>query len=248
MQGWYDSAKNNDLTKDDNPHNDGLFSRIGAFLQNPNGYDRVQIAALLRESGAGDYADAYTSDRWDLSKSTSQLDAEAKTAEEKRKREEEINRYKQYVKDTHSAFKSLSDNNFGGTYFTSSGDGLFNMSDSEYESWLNTHTNDKDAYMKNLQESYYKNPFDTKIAGEYLPLAGRFGALKDVTIDGRAYKYDPRTIDRTKNRFVAFDPESGEMRHAFLGDIEEEMQALKRKWRIDNGYEDEADKYTAYSE
>jgi hypothetical protein len=70
MQGWYDSAKSNDLTKDDNPHNDGLFSRIGAFLQNPNGYDRVQIAALLREAGAGDYADAYTSDRWDLSKSS----------------------------------------------------------------------------------------------------------------------------------------------------------------------------------
>jgi hypothetical protein len=70
MQGWYDSAKNNDLTKDDNPHNDGLFSRVGAFLQNPNGYDRVQIAALLREAGAGDYADAYTSDRWDLSKSS----------------------------------------------------------------------------------------------------------------------------------------------------------------------------------
>ena len=117
------------------------------------------------------------------------------------------------------------------------------MSDSEYETWLNTHTNDKDAYMRNLQESYYKNPFDTKVAGEYLPLAGRFGALKDVTIGGRAYKYDPRTIDRTKNRFVAFDPESGEIRHAFIGDIEAEKEALRRKWRIDNGYEDEAAQY-----
>ena len=248
LQAWRNGLKDYDFTKDDNPHNDTLMARVDAFLKDPNAYDRVQRGALLREVGAGDYVDAYTSDRWDLSKSNSQLDAEAKAAEEKRKKEEEINRYKQYVKDTHSAFKSLSDNNFGGTYFTSPGDGLFTMSDSEYESWLNTHTNDKDAYMRNLQESYYKNPFDTKIAGEYLPLAARFGALKDVTIDGKAYKYDPRTIDRTKNRFVAFDPDTGETRHAFLGDIEEEMQALKRKWRIANGYEDEADKYTAYNE
>ena len=122
------------------------------------------------------------------------------------------------------------------------------MSDSEYEKWLNTHTKDSDAYMRSLQESYYKNPFDTKVAGEYLPLAGRFGALKEVNIDGRTFKYDPRTIDREKNRFVAFDPESGEIRHAFIGDIKEEMDALKRKWRIQNGYENEADKYTSYNE
>jgi hypothetical protein len=67
-----------------------------------------------------------------------------------------------------------------------------------------------------------------------------------VTIDGKAYKYDPRTIDRTKNRFVAFDPESGEIRHAFIGDIEEELKNLRRKWRVDNGYEDESDKYLSY--
>jgi hypothetical protein len=120
---------------------------------------------------------------------------------------------------------------------------MFAMSDSEYEKWLNTHTNDPDAYMKNLQDSYYKNPFDTKIVAEYLPLADRFGALKEVNIDGKTYKYDPRTIDRNKNRFVAVDPESGEIRHAFLWDIEDEGKALQRKWRIDNGYEDASAKY-----
>jgi hypothetical protein len=62
-------------------------------------------------------------------------------------------------------------------------------------------------------------------------------------IDGKNYKYDPGTIDREKLRFVAFDPITGEIRHAFLGDIEEEKKALQRKWRIDNGYEKEYDKY-----
>lgn len=237
LTGYRDwlASKNFDFTKNDNEWDDNLLSDLNALVNSEN-FDNSTLAASLRKLGADEYVTAFTSDRWDLSKSSDQL------------AKEEKEKYQQHIKDTYSAFKALEDNNFGGTFFTSAGDGLFNMSDSEYESWLNTHTNDKDAYMRNLQESYYKNPFDAKIAGEYLPLAGRFGALKDVTIDGRAYKYDPRTIDRTKNRFVAFDPESGEMRHAFIGDIEEEMQALKRKWRIDNGYEDEADKYTKYNE
>ena len=242
-------GKGFDFSKNDNEWDDTFGTDLDKFVTDYDTLDNNALAAQLRRFGAGDdYTTAFTSDKWDLSKSSSQLAEEEKLAAQQKKAKEEKEKYQQYVKDTHGAFKSLEDNNFGGTYFTSAGDGLFNMSDSEYESWLNTHTNDKDAYMRNLQESYYKNPFDAKIAGEYLPLAGRFGALKDVTIDGRAYKYDPRTIDRTKNRFVAFDPESGEMRHAFIGDIEEEMQALKRKWRIDNGYEDEADKYTKYNE
>ena len=242
-------GKGFDFSKNDNEWDDTFGTDLDKFVTDYDTLDNNALAAQLRRFGAGDdYTTAFTSDRWDLSKSSSQLAEEEKLAAQQKKAKEEKEKYQQYVKDTHGAFKALEDNNFGGTYFTSAGDGLFNMSDSEYESWLNTHTNDKDAYMRNLQESYYKNPFDAKIAGEYLPLAGRFGALKDVTIDGRAYKYDPRTIDRTKNRFVAFDPESGEMRHAFIGDIEEEMQALKRKWRIDNGYEDEADKYTKYNE
>jgi hypothetical protein len=62
-------------------------------------------------------------------------------------------------------------------------------------------------------------------------------------IDNKTYKYDPGTIDREKMRFVAFDPITGEIRHAFIGDIEAEKQALRRKWRIDNGYENEYDKY-----
>ena len=237
-------GKGFDFSKNDNEWDDTFGTDLDKFVTDYDNLDNNALATQLRRFGAGDdYTTAFTSDRWDLSKSSDQLAEEEKLAAQQKKAKEEKEKYQQYIKDTHGAFKALEDNNFGGTFFTSSGDGLFDMSDSEYETWLNTHTNDKDAYMRNLQESYYKNPFDTKVAGEYLPLAGRFGALKDVTIGGRAYKYDPRTIDRTKNRFVAFDPESGEIRHAFIGDIEAEKEALRRKWRIDNGYEDEAAQY-----
>lgn len=237
-------GKGFDFSKNDNEWDDTFGTDLDKFVTDYDNLDNNTLATQLRRFGAGDdYTTAFTSDRWDLSKSSDQLAEEEKLAAQQKKAKEEKEKYQQYIKDTHGAFKALEDNNFGGTFFTSSGDGLFDMSDSEYETWLNTHTNDKDAYMRNLQESYYKNPFDTKVAGEYLPLAGRFGALKDVTIGGRAYKYDPRTIDRTKNRFVAFDPESGEIRHAFIGDIEAEKEALRRKWRIDNGYEDEAAQY-----
>lgn len=239
------SSKGFDFTKNDNDWDDNYLADYDKFITDFDNLDDNALAQALRKFNAGEgYTTAFTSKKWDLDES----DEGRKKSADAKKAEKEKKEYQQYVKDIYGAYKALSDNNHGGTYFTSAGDGLFDMSDSEYEAWLNTHTNDKDAYMNQLQSKYYTNPFDAKIAGEYLPLAGRFGALKEVNIDGKTYKYDPKTIDRSKNRFVVFDPESGEMKHAFIGDLAEEMQALKRKWRVDNGYEDDAEKYMAYKE
>ena len=243
-------GKGFDFTKNDNEWDDNFMTTLSNLINNQDWSDRTALSASLRKLGAGDgYTTAFTSDRWDLTKSDADMAAEANRTEAERKAKEEREKYAQFARDQYSAFKGLSDNNLGGTtYFTSAGDGLFDMSDSEYEKWLNTHTNDPDSYMRKLQENYYKNPFDTKVAGEYLPLAGRFGALKEVTIDGKTWHYDPRTIDRNNNRLVVFDKETGETKHAFLGDIADEWNAIRRKWRIDNGYEDEAERYTRYNE
>ena len=252
VQGFRDwrAGKQFDMTKNDNEWDDNLDADLDKFLQDFDTLDNNALTAALRKYGAGDaYTTAFTSDRWDLSKTNEQLAAEQKAAAEKKKKEKEVNDYKQYVKDLHNSFKNSSGLNLGGsTYFTTKGDGLFTMNDDEYQTWLNTHTNDKDAYMANLQKNYLANPFNTDYASEYLTLADRFGGLKEVNIDGKVYKYDPRTIDRQNNRFVAVDPESGEIRHAFIGDIQEEMENLKRKWRINNGYEDEAERYATYNE
>ena len=243
-------GKGFDFTKNDNEWDDNFMTTLSDLINNQDWSDRTALSASLRKLGAGDgYTTAFTSDRWDLNKSDADMAAEANRTEAERKAKEEREKYAQFARDQYSVFKGLSDNNLGGTtYFTSAGDGLFDMSDSEYEKWLNTHTNDPDSYMRKLQENYYKNPFDTKVAGEYLPLAGRFGALKEVTIDGKTWHYDPRTIDRNNNRLVVFDKETGETKHAFLGDIADEWNAIRRRWRIDNGYEDEAERYTRYNE
>ena len=243
-------GKGFDFTKNDNEWDDNFMTTLSNLINNQDWSDRTALSASLRKLGAGDgYTTAFTSDRWDLTKSDADMAADAERTESERKAKEEREKYAQFARDQYSAFKGLSDNNLGGTtYFTSAGDGLFDMSDSEYEKWLNTHTKDPDSYMRKLQEDYYKNPFDPKVAGEYLPLAGRFGALKEVTIDGKTWHYDPRTIDRSNNRLVVFDKETGETKHAFLGDIADEWNAIRRKWRIDNGYEDEAEIYTRYNE
>lgn len=242
-------GKGFDFTKNDNEWDDDFMTSLDTLINNQDWSDSAVLSANLRKLGAGDYyTTAFTSDRWDLSKTNEQTSEEAKKAAEEKKAKEEREAYAKHMKGTYDVYSALSDNNLGGTYFTSDGDGLFEMSDSEYEKWLNKHTDDADAYMKKLQESYYKNPFDAKIAGEYLPLAGRFGALKDVNIDGRVWSYDPRTIDRKNNRVVVFDKETGEMKHTFLGDVEEELKRMKREWRLKNGYEEASEKYTKYDE
>ena len=247
-QTWL-ARKNFDFTKNDNEWDDDFYTTLTGLINNSDWSDRTAMAASLRKLGAGDgYTTAFTSDRWDLSKTNEELDAEAKRAAEEKKAKEEKDKYAQYMKNLYSTYANLSDNNLGGTYFTSKGDGLFQMTDEEFNEWAETHTKDKDAYMNQLAENYYKNPFDLKIAGEYLPLVGYFGGLKDVNINGKTWSYDPRTIDRKNNRVVVFDKNTGEIKHTFLGDIEEELQNFKRQWRINNGYEDPSDKYTQYNE
>lgn len=251
LSGYKDwlSKKNFDFTKNDNEWDDNFMATLDGLINNADWSDSNALSASLRKLGAGDaYTTAFTSDRWDLSKSDEDLASDAKKKAAEKKAKEEKEKYAAFAREKYDAYSNLSDNNLGGTYFTSKGDGFFDMSDSEYEDWLNTHTKDADAYMNNLQARYYANPFDAKIAGEYLPLAARFGALKEVTIDGKTWTYDPRTIDRTNNRLVVFDKETGEMKHTFLGDISEEWNAIRKKWRQDNGYENAADKYTQYSE
>lgn len=243
------AGKGFDFTKNDNEWDDDFMTSLDSLINNKDWSDRMSVAASLRKLGAGeDYTTAFTSDKWDLSKSNDQIGEDAKKKAEELKAKEEREKYAKFAKDAYGTYSALSDNNLGGTYFTTKGDGLFALNDSEYEDWLNTHTNDKDVYMNALQTKYLKNPFDTQAASEYLPLAHRFGAIKEVDIDGKTWMYDPRTIDRKNNRVVIFDKDTGEMKHTFLGDIKEEWDSIKKKWRIDNGYEDPSEKYTSYNE
>lgn len=252
-QKWLTDKKFN-FSENDSDWDDSFMTDLNDLITNYDNIDPRNLKARLRKLGADalgqdhDYVTAFTSDRWDLTKSDADIksDADAAAAEAQRKAEEEA--FATFARGQYTNFQALGDNNLGGTYFTTGGDHAFEMSDEEFDEWATTHTNDRTAYIGNLKKSFWENPFNTQIASEYLPLAHRYGWLKETTIDGKRYLYDPKTIDRHKNRAVIIDPESGEIKHTFIGDIENEWRAIKNKWRIDNNYLDPSEKYTRYNE
>lgn len=74
-------GKGFDFTKNDNEWDDNYMSTLNSII-NGDWTDRTALAASLRKLGSGNFATAFTSDRWDLSKSKEELDAENKSAED----------------------------------------------------------------------------------------------------------------------------------------------------------------------
>ncbi len=84
-KGWL-ANKGFDFTKNDSEWDDNHMATIENMINNSDWGDRVALAANLRKIGAGDqYTTSFTSDKWDLSKTNTQIDEEAK----KKKKEEE---------------------------------------------------------------------------------------------------------------------------------------------------------------
>lgn len=74
-------GKGFDFTKNDNEWDDNYMSTLNSVI-NGDWTDRTALAASLRKLGSGNFATAFTSDRWDLSKSKEELDAETKAAKD----------------------------------------------------------------------------------------------------------------------------------------------------------------------
>lgn len=243
LRAWRSGLKDYDFTKDDNPHNDGLLSRVDDFLKNPNAYDRVQRGALLREIGAGDYVDAYTSDRWDLTKSQSQLDAEAKAAEEKRKKEAQDKAWEDEKRRAYGIFTGLSDRRSGQMQHYMGKDRIFDLTDEDISSHMksvNISTpEDEKKYWDNIDAQYAKNPYDASVAQLVLPMRHRQGALKTIdTGEYGGWMYDPSTINKERQSAMAFNSGTGKYEEIFLGHITDEWNRMKNKYMIDNGYVD----------
>ena len=88
LTGYRDwiSKKGFDFTKNDNEWDDNFMSTLDSLINNQDWSDSNSLSASLRKLGAGEaYTTAFTSDRWDLTKSDEELSADAK----KRKEEEE---------------------------------------------------------------------------------------------------------------------------------------------------------------
>lgn len=104
LTGYRDwlASKGFDFTKNDNEWDDNFLSDLNNLV-NSEQFDNNTLAASLRKLGAGDgFTTAFTSDKWDLSKSQGELDAEAK----KRKEEEEAKLKEQHMKEAQDYFHS----------------------------------------------------------------------------------------------------------------------------------------------
>ena len=104
LTGYRDwlTSKGFDFTKNDNEWDDNFLSDLNNLV-NSEQFDNNTLAASLRKLGAGDgFTTAFTSDRWDLSKSQGELDAESK----KRKEEEEAKLRDQHMKEAQDYFHS----------------------------------------------------------------------------------------------------------------------------------------------
>ena len=80
---WLEN-KGFDFTKNDNEWDDNYMSTLDSVI-NGDWNDRTALAASLRKLGAGNYALAFTSDKWDLTKSNADMAADAKKAEADKK-------------------------------------------------------------------------------------------------------------------------------------------------------------------
>ena len=92
LTGYRDwiSKKGFDFTKNDNEWDDNFMSTLDSLINNQDWSDSNSLSASLRKLGAGEaYTTAFTSDRWDLSKSDEDLSAESKRKASEKKAKEE---------------------------------------------------------------------------------------------------------------------------------------------------------------
>ena len=83
-------GKGFDFTKNDNDWDDDFGTTLSDLITNYDQTDINALSAALRKLGAGDaYTTAFTSDKWDMSKTNEELKADKEAREKKKKAEQE---------------------------------------------------------------------------------------------------------------------------------------------------------------
>ena len=95
------AGKNFDFTKNDNEWDDDFMTTLDNLINNSDWSDSNALSASLRKLGAGDaYTTAFTSDRWDLSKTDEDLAEDAKKrkqAEADKQKQAHLDEYEDYA-------------------------------------------------------------------------------------------------------------------------------------------------------
>ena len=224
LTGYRDwlTSKGFDFTKNDNEWDDTFLSDLNTLLSSEK-FDN-NLAASLRKLGAGDkYTTAFTSDKYDLSETST----DAKKAKAEKERKDQIKAYNDAVAGHYSIYEGLAPRTAQMTAYMGQAGSNFFRTPEEIREWSkNTKGVDMNAY----QQRYNTNKFDAEAAQYILPLLQANGRLQKTNIDGVEYVYDPASIDRQNHSFVAIDPVTGSMEQKFLYDIEHESAKLRNKY------------------
>lgn len=246
LQGYNDwlKSKNFDFTKNDNEWDDDFMSTLDNLINNADWSDSNQLSASLRKLGAGDaYTTAFTSDRWDSSKTSEESKAEAEANAEKKKQEEARKSWDAEKRRRYGIYSGLSDLRSAQIQKYAGADRLFEMTDEDIDSHESSVGVEDEAaakkYWDNLDTKYLKNPYDVTVSSIMMPMRARRGLLKSIDSgDYSGWQYDPSTINEERQSVAAIDPITGKIEEIFLGNLKNEWGRIKTKYMRDNNYTD----------
>ena len=82
-------------------------------------------------------------------------------------------------------------------------------------------------------------------------LSAIIGSGRHEVIDSGVHAgkyYIPQTSDRTTNRGLVYDPKTGGLQYAFIGDIPSQMNRIKQEWMEEQGIVNRSDRYKLFKE
>lgn len=209
---------------------------LSNLINNQDWSDRTALSASLRKLGAGDnYTTAFTSDRWDLSKSNEEIEAERKAAADKKKKEEMDKAWGDEKARRYGIYAGLSDLRSGQMQQYMGKDKIFDLTDEDIDYHMASKkisgADAEKAYWDDLDRRYAANPYDISVAQLILPMRARQGALKSIDAgDYSGWSYDPTTINDSRQSVMAFDPTTGKMEEIFIGHLTNDWARIKNQF------------------
>ena len=246
LSGYKDwlAKKGFDFTKNDNEWDDNFGADFDKFVLDYDSLDINSLTSALRKFGAGDgYTTAFTSDRWDLSKTNEEMDAEAKALAEKKKKENADKAWNEEKSRRYNIYSGLDDLRSSQIQKYAGVDRIFDLSDEDLDAHLaSVGVKDEQGaktYWNNLDQQYAQNPYDVSVASVILPLRARQGLLRSIDSgDYSGWMYDPSTINESRQSVMAIDTVTGKMEEIFIGNLKNDWNRIKTKFMRDNNYSD----------
>lgn len=244
LSGYKDWLTNKgfDFSKNDNEWDDNFSSDFDRFVQDYDSLDNNAITTALHKFGAGDFTDAFTSDRWEINKSAKQSQAEAQAAADKKKQEEEAKlkgeRLKEWEDFAYSQKRTstpvyyrpfdYSNHDFNGkeTNFINWYGDLNKDQKTNYGTYLGRDVSKwNNAWSKYTSALRSSQAYDDGHVG--VLLQGTFESQPNGFIDLGDGKYLIRDSVTDQGQGTVYDPKSGYTNTVFLGDITDKNAEIK---------------------